>query len=529
MTSSGPQSHRPPDGGERPEGVGAHPVHEAVSQSGSPLRRERNFLVFWLGQTLSQFGAQLGAVALPVLAVALLHATEWELGVLNAANTAAFLLVGLPVGAWVDRVFKRRVMIQADLVRVAAMLAIPALWYTDVLQMWHLWIIAGVIGIANVYFDVSYQSYIPSLVARDQISEANAKLETTGQVSRLAGPAAGGGLLLVISAPLLFIGEAIGYLLSAFCLWRVRDHEQPAGEPARRRLLAEIREGLVYVVRHPLIGRVAATTAIMNFFSTIIFTLLPILVLRTLGLQTVHLGLMYSVGAVGGLIAAALTPRVAKLLGEGTSLPVGSVLTTIGMAGFPLATIAPNRTVSFVILAAAMFLMTVGVLIYNILQVSMRQKICPPRLLGRMNASIRFMVWGVMPVASLLAGVLGARLGLVQALWIGVAGSLLAVLPLVFSPLARMRTLPDEVEHDAGGAAAGPASGGPVAGPALGGARDFAPSHGPRDAARTSSSGEGSPDRSGANGADAEGNGGADGDERDSFVPGRRGRRDDDE
>ncbi|MDN6202158.1 MAG: MFS transporter, partial [Micrococcaceae bacterium] len=123
----------------------------------TPLRRDGNFLVFWLGQTLSQFGAQLGTVAMPVLAVTLLQASEWEVGVLNAANTAAFLVVGLPVGAWVDRFFKRRIMIRADVVRAAAMLAIPLLWYPGLLHIWHLWIIAAIIGVANVFFDVSYQ------------------------------------------------------------------------------------------------------------------------------------------------------------------------------------------------------------------------------------------------------------------------------------------------------------------------------------------------------------------------------------
>jgi MFS family permease len=463
MTSQGVQSQRGPDSQPSP-GPQRNHDQEATAGGGDSagsddgpepvtvLRRDTNFLVFWLGQTISQFGAQLGGVAMPVLAVALLHASEWEIGVLNAANTAAFLLVGLPVGAWVDRWFKRRIMIRADLVRVAAMLAIPALWFTDSLQMWNLWVIAGVIGVANVFFDVSYQSYIPSLVERDQISEANAKLETTGQVSRLAGPAAAGSLLLVISAPVLFIGEAVGYLTSALCLWRVRDHEQPAPSGERKRLVHEIREGLSYVVRHPLIGRIAATTAITNFFSTIVFTLLPILVLRALGLTAAQLGLVYSVGAVGGLLAAAATPWVAKTVGEGTSLPISAALTGIGMAGFPLSLLVPGGAGAFIVLAASMFVMTVGVLVYNIIQVSLRQRICPPRLLGRMNASIRFLVWGVMPVAALLAGLLGESLGLAPALWIGVAGCVLAAAPLVFSPLARMRTLPDEVEHDAGAA-----------------------------------------------------------------------------
>ncbi|WP_417233462.1 MFS transporter [Arthrobacter sp.] len=426
------------------------PSHQPPSPPTTPLRRDLNFLVFWLGQTLSQFGAQLGAVAMPVLAVSLLQATEWEVGVLNAANTVAFLVVGLPVGAWVDRFIKRRIMIRADLVRMLAMLVIPLLWYQDLLQIWHLWIIAAVIGIANVFFDVSYQSYIPALVEREQISEANAKLETTGQVSRLAGPALGGGLLVVLAAPLLFIGQAIGYLVSALCLTRVRDDEIPATRVAGTGLVAEIREGMAYVVRHPLIGPIAATTGTINFFSTIIFTLLPILALRTLSLNTVELGLVYSAGAVGGLIAASLTPWVSGKMGEGPSLVLGTLLTAGGMAGFPLSILAGGLRPSFAILAASMFVMTVGVLIYNIIQVSMRQTICPPRLLGRMNASIRFIVWGVMPVASLLAGFLGTALGISAALWIGVAGSLAGVLPLLLSPVARMRSLPSTQEHDGG-------------------------------------------------------------------------------
>lgn len=452
MTSSGPQSQSAPDGTQQVTGE-TMPSHQALPPPPSgPLRRSGNFLVFWLGQTLSQFGAQLGAVAMPVLAVSLLQATEWEVGVLNAANTIAFLVVGLPVGAWVDRFFKRRIMIRADLVRMAAMLAIPLLWYQDLLQVWHLWIIAAIVGIANVFFDVSYQSYIPSLVHREQISEANAKLETTGQISRLAGPAAGGGLLVLVAAPVLFIGQAIGYLVSALCLTRVKDEERPAERRPGVGLVEEIREGLGYVVRHPLIGPIAATTGIINFFSTIIFTLLPILALRTLSLNTVELGLIYSAGAIGGLLAASLTPWVASKLGEGPSLVAGTLLTAGGMAGFPLSILVGGLRPSFAVLAGSMFVMTIGVLLYNIIQVSMRQKICPPRLLGRMNASIRFIVWGVMPVASLLAGFLGTALGIDAALWIGVAGSLAGVAPLLLSPLSRMRSLPHEQEHDGGAA-----------------------------------------------------------------------------
>ncbi|GAA4371924.1 MFS transporter [Paeniglutamicibacter cryotolerans] len=410
------------------------------------LRSDRNFLMFWAGQALSQFGVQLGAIAMPVLAVALLSATEWDLGVLNASQYLAFLLLGLPAGAWVDHWRKRQVMIWADLLRVACMFSIPVLWYLDVLAIWHLWVIAAIVGCATVFFDVGYQSYIPSLVRREQISEANAKLEGLGQVSRLAGPAAGGALLHVVSAPLLFLGQGLGFLISVICIWATKDHE-PAPQPRKRHLLAEISEGLGYVVRHRLIGSITWATMIMNFFSTLIFTLLPILVLDRLSLNATQFGLMYSFGAVGGLAAASVTPWIARVLGEGPSLVVSSLAIAVPMAGFPLSTRASTGGGSFAILAATMFLMTAGVLVFNIIQVSMRQRVCPPRLLGRMNASIRFLVWGVMPGAALFAGWLGTSLGLVPTFWIGMVGCTLAVVPLLLSPLPRLRVLPNESEE----------------------------------------------------------------------------------
>ncbi|AMM33407.1 Putative major facilitator superfamily transporter [Sinomonas atrocyanea] len=191
------------------------------------LVRSPSFLAFWTGQGVSQLGVQLGQLALPVLAVSLLGAGEMDLGVLNAAAMAAFLVVGLPAGAWVDRWLKRRTMVRADLVRMAAMAAVPVLWWAGALQMWHLYVVAAVVGVATVFFDVAYQSYIPLLVHRAQVAEANGKLEATAQVARMGGPALGGFLLTLVSAPVLFAAEAGGYLASALCLTRVHDTEEP--------------------------------------------------------------------------------------------------------------------------------------------------------------------------------------------------------------------------------------------------------------------------------------------------------------
>ncbi|WP_026552511.1 MFS transporter [Arthrobacter sp. H20] len=409
------------------------------------LVRDRNFLKFWTGQAISQFGTQLGHLALPVIAVLLLGASEFEVGVLNASATAAFLIVGLPAGAWVDRWLKRRVMIAADLVRMVAMLAVPLLWWLDVLGIWHLCAVAGVVGIATVFFDVAYQSYVPVLVRGDQVPSANSKLESTAQISRLGGPAAAGGLLQIVSTPLLFLGQSVGYLVSAVFLVLTQDQEQRSPAADRLPIAAEIKEGLVFVVRHQLIRRVAACTAGVNFFATLIFTLLPLLILRDLDLGAAALGLILSLAAVGGLLGAVATPWIAERVGEGTLIPVASLTSSAFLVLIPLAALAPSKPVAIVLLIVGEAGMTFCVLAYNIMQVSMRQRVCPPRLLGRMNASIRCVIWGVMPIAGLLAGVLGAQLGVVPTMWIGVAGTVVAAIPVLGGGFIGMRKLPDTV------------------------------------------------------------------------------------
>ncbi|GAB2725998.1 MFS transporter [Arthrobacter bambusae] len=416
-----------------------------TAQQAASLWRDRNFITFWSGQAVSQLGAQLGQLAFPVLAVTLLGASEFEVGALNAASLAAFLLIGLPAGAWVDRWLKRRTMIVADLVRTAAMATVPILWWGGVLQIWHLYAVAAVVGAATVFFDVSYQSYVPVLVDAAKVPQANSKLEATSQIARIGGPAAGGGLLTIVSAPVLFVGEAIGYLMSAIFLLRTGDAERPVPAKDRHPLASEIKEGLVFVVRHPLISRIVACTGGVNFFTTIAFTLMPVLVLRELELGPEGMGLIMAVGAVGGLIGAVSAPKLADRVGEGTVIPVASMISSLFLLLVPLCVLAPERWMSLVMLIVSEFGFAFGVLVYNIMQLSMRQRVCPPRLLGRMNASIRFVVWGVMPIAALASGLLAENIGLVPTLWIGLGGSIVFVAPVLFSPLWGMRRLPDEV------------------------------------------------------------------------------------
>ncbi|GAB3251994.1 MFS transporter [Arthrobacter pigmenti] len=419
-----------------------------MTSSPPSLLRDRNFLNFWSAQAISQFGTQLGRLAFPILAVSLLGASAFQVGVLNASATAAFLLVGLPAGAWVDRWIKRRVMITADLVRAVAMAAVPLLWWADALVIWHLYLVAGVVGVATVFFDVSYQSIVPILVRREQVSDANSKLEATAQLARMGGPALGGGLLQVLSVPVLFVFESAGYLWSAVFLWRTRDQEEPHRVEDRQRLAREIGEGLRFVVRHPLLSRIAVCTAMANFSAILMFTLLPILVLRELELGATGLAAAMSMGAAGGLLGAVATPWIAKRVGEGTIIPVAASVEAASAALIPLSILAGSDWLALASLVTAEFGISFSALAYNIMQVSMRQRVCPARLLGRMNASIRFLVWGVIPLGALLSGYLGGAIGIVPTMWISVAGGLLAALPVLFSPLLGMKTLPDSQEPE---------------------------------------------------------------------------------
>jgi MFS family permease len=411
------------------------------------VRRNRGFLWLWGGQGISIFGEQFTSLAIPVLAVTLLNAVPWQMGVLEASSTAAFLIVGLPAGAWVDRWLKRRVMIFADVVRALVLALIPILWYTDLLQMWQLFIIVAVYGVASVFFDVGYQSFIPFLVKPEQVGPANSTLEATAQVSRTAGPAAAGALLAIFTPPLLIIADSISYVISFVSLSRIRDKEPPANPELRQPLHKEIAEGVRFVAKQPLIRSVAGTTATSNFFSTLGYTLYPLFALRTLGIGSFGLGITLSAGAIGGLLGALATPKLAKWIGEGRVIVVAALVSGFTFALLPLSALLHGPS-AVALLAVGEFVNTFCVLVYNITQVTLRQRLCPPRLLGRMNASIRCLVWGVMPIAALVSGALGGAIGIVPTMWIAFVGGVLAAGWVLFSPLRGMRELPTELEAE---------------------------------------------------------------------------------
>ncbi len=394
-----------------------------------------NFRRFWFGQTLSEFGARIGALGMSVTAVEFLHAGSEQVGILAAASTVCYLLVGLPAGAWVDRLLKRRTMMWAALLRCVAVLVVPALWFAGGLRMGVLYVSAVVVGVVTVFFDIAYQSYVPILVPDDDIAPANARLEASAQVTTLAGPALAGFLMQVVSAPAMLIADSASYLASFLCLTVTKDDEQPSpprGQDANH-LAADIAEGLRFVRDQPVIKRLAVSMGVSNFFATVVATLVPILVMRTISLAPFVLGLIMTSGAVGGTLGAMIAPKLRNRYEVGTVMAGGLLTAAFFTASSPLAaTVGPHHKVlASAVLLVGEFGLTIGAVAFNVTQVSLRQRLCPKRLLGRMNASIRCVVWGSMPLASLAAGWLGTAIGVIPTLWIGVVGSVATVLPII--------------------------------------------------------------------------------------------------
>lgn len=262
-------------------------------------------------------------------------------------------------------------------------------------------------------------------------------------MAQVAGPAVAGGLLHVVSAPVVVGLDALSFPGSALFVSRIQRRETPPARHERRPLRTEIAEGLGFVVKHSLLRRIVACTSLGNLFGSMTMALFVLFVLRDLGLSTGVVGLIFSASAVGGLAGALASGWVARLLGAGRTIPVSAILMAPAQAFFPLAALA-SRPWPVVLLIGGGAMYFALVVIYNITQVSYRQRVCPPNLLGRMNASVRFIVWGTQPIGALIGGALGTAFGIVPVLWVTAAGTALAALPVVISPLMGMKDFPDD-------------------------------------------------------------------------------------
>ena len=413
-----------------------------MTRSGRSLWRHGDFMRLWSAETISQLGTQVTMLAMPLTAILALHASAFEVGALSSVEFAPFLLVGLPAGVWVDRMRRRPILIAGDLGRALVLGSIPLAAALHVLTMGHLYVAAFVTGICTVFFDVAYMSFLPSLVDRDQLIEGNAKLEISRSGAQLAGPGLAGVLVDLVTAPVAILADAVSYLGSAAFVFRIRGREdRPAAaeDGDRPTMRAEIMDGLRYVVGHPLLRPIAACTSISNLFSSIDLAILVLFAVRTLGLSPAAIGLALAVGNVAFLAGAFAADRLTGPLGLGRTIIAGIAVGEVGAFLVPLA----SPSTGFAALAVGGGLFGFGAVVYNVNQVGLRQAITPDRMLGRMNATMRFIVWGTMPIGALIGGVLGEVIGLRATLWVAAVGGLLAIVPLLISPVRRLVRIPE--------------------------------------------------------------------------------------
>ena len=407
------------------------------------LWRHLDFRRLWIGETVSQFGTMVSQLALPLVAILVVHASTFQVGLLSAFQTVAFAVVSLPAGAWVERMRFRHVLIVNDLIRAAALASIPAARIAGVLTIWQLYGVALVTGVSTVFFDVAYQSYLPRLIDRQQLVDGNAKLQASESVSELAGPSAGGFLIQVLTAPFAVLIDAASFVWSAAWVTAIKFREPRPERRQDRHLGREIREGLRFVTGDPMLRAIAICTGSSNLFSSMSMAVFYVLLARDLHVSPGIIGLISSAAAIGGLAGALTAAKLAGRVGQGPAIWMSVAATA------PLAFVAPfvRHDWTLLLLALAMTGVSFGVVVYNITQVSFRQGLCPPAMLGRMNATMRFLVWGTMPVGSLLGGVLGTAIGVRETLFAAAAGGSLTFLPVFLSPLRRMRQLPSYTEH----------------------------------------------------------------------------------
>jgi MFS family permease len=437
-----------------------------VSRPGSSLWRHRDFMRLWSAETISQLGTQVTMLALPLTAILILSASPFEVGALSSAEFAPFLIVGLPAGVWVDRMRRRPILIVGDLGRAAILASIPIAHWLGVLTIWQLYVAAFAVGVCTVFFDVAYQSYLPSLVERDKLLEGNAKLEISRSGAQLAGPGLAGALVQLVSAPVAIAADAASYVGSALFVLSIRGGEgdaERASQP-QGRMRAQIGEGLGYVLRHPLLRPIAACTSISNLFSSMGMAIVVLFAVRELDLSPGAIGIAFAIGNAGLLGGAFFADRLAGPVGLGRTIIVSIVVAQIGAVALPLAT--PSTAVP--VLAAAQLLFGVGAIVYNVNQVGLRQAITPDRMLGRMNATMRFVVWGTLPIGALVGGALGEAIGLRPTLWVAAIGGLFSVVPPLLSPVRSLRRIPEVDEAgaiEASGEAARPPEPRPASAP----------------------------------------------------------------
>ena len=464
----------------------------ASTVSRRSLFRHPNYLKLWTAATVSLFGTQVSQIAIPFIAAVLLKASPGEVGLLTTIEFLPFLLFTLPAGVWVDRFPKRRILVFGDLGRAALLVSIPIAYGLNALTIWQLYVVGFFMGVMTVFFDVADQSYLPTILERDELVEGNSKLQISQSSAQILGQPFGGGIVALASAPVAILVDAVSYVGSAGLILWIRETARRAGRAIAGRPVAavdateaddqhpgtaggvsvafeaeaaeaagaaetaqssgggglnapvgmrtQIMDGLRYILRHEYLGHIAATTATANLFGNIGTAIFPVYAYRELQMSPAAVGTVGGVGGAGVLLGALIASRVSARLGVGRTIVLTAAVFGPVNLLIPLAT--PELALLF--LSTSFFIASISNVAYNVSQVSLRQAITPEHFLGRMNATMRFLVWGTIPIGSLIGAGLSELVGVRATIWVSAILGFIPFLFVFFSKVPSIRTIPTE-------------------------------------------------------------------------------------
>src|SRR5713101_8249407 len=407
------------------------------------LWTHRNFRLLWFSDTVSQFGNTFTGLALPSLAVLTFHASPFQMGILLAVAFVPYPALGLFVGVWADRYRRRRIMIASNIGRLLILGSIPISFLLGTFSFIQIYVVAFTNGVLSVFFDTAYQAYLPVLVDRKDLIEGNQKLQISASAAQVAGPGIAGFVYDAIGGALAVAFDALGYLASSLSLLSINKQEERkelnANDPAPD-FFGEMKEGIHVVTDNPILKRIAGSTATSNLGTNMLGAVFLIFAYDQLYFSPGTVGLIGTLGAFGFVAGVLLTGRITAKLGVGVSLAVSSGSAFIALAD-PLALYGYR----FIVLSTVGFVGGLMVPLYNINQVSLRQAITPNRVQGRMNATMRTIVWGTIPVGSIIGGILGGSIGVVNTLYVSAFVAGLAILWILLGPVIKIRTQPEPI------------------------------------------------------------------------------------
>ncbi|WP_020525484.1 MFS transporter [Catelliglobosispora koreensis] len=396
-----------------------------------------DFRWLWLGETTSKLGSSISSVAIPLVAVTVLNASTFEVGMLTAASWLPWLLVGLPAGAWVDRLRRRPLMLACNAASALLLLFVPIAAVAGFLTVGLLLAVALLMGTANVFFQTAYQVFIPALLSKEELPKGNAKLQGSESAAHVAGPGLAG--LIAQSAGALggLIADAASFVISTVCLLRIRGGEA-AIEPRELNLRRDIKEGWSFLARDPYLRVFTVGGALSNLVLTGYQTILVVFLIREVGVTPGGVGALLMSMSVGGVLGAMSASRITARFGTSHGMLLTLFLTSPFAILIPLT--GQGWRLGFVI--AGGFMVGAGVVVNNIIRSSFRQSYVPREMLGRVTVSMMFLNFGTIPLGGLIGGFLGEAVGVRPTLWIMTTAVAMAPLVLLLGPMRTGRDLP---------------------------------------------------------------------------------------